>query len=137
MSLSRWHAFNKAWEVLFCEFKQWSLDITIFLLTFPFLEERLECGLKVECHCSETGAFEVEVEIHVVLLLLRICHVNISYCLGLSLDVNRHFWLLFSRLLLSSLLLCSLSLLLAFLFLFFKLQFFYWHLLRRLFNFLA
>lgn len=122
--------------MLFREFKQGALDITVLLLTFPFLEERLECGLKVECHCSETGAFEVEVEIHVVLLLLRICHVNISYCLGLSLDINRHLWLL-CRLLLSSLLLGSFSLLLAFLFLFFKLQFFYWHLLRGLFNLLT
>ena len=123
--------------MLFREFKQGALDITVLLLAFPFLEERLECGLKVECHRSETGAFEVEVEIHVVLLLLRICHVNISYCLGLSLDVNRHLWLLFSRLLLSSLLLSSFSLLLAFLFLFFELQFFDWHLLRGLFNLLA
>ena len=74
LGLTWWQVLNEAWEVFFCEFKQWSLDFTVLFLSFPLLEERLEGGLEVECHCSETGAFEVEVKVHVV-LLLRICLV--------------------------------------------------------------
>ena len=86
--------------MLSCEINQRSLDFLVLFLSFPFLEERFECGLEIECHCSETGAFEVEVEVHVV-LLLRIGHLGISHSHGLSLDINRDLWLLFSRLLLS------------------------------------
>ena len=82
LSLAGWHALNKAWEMFFSEFKQRTFDFTVLFLSFPFLEERLEGGLEIECHCSETGAFEVEVKVHVV-FLLRIC-----LCFGRSLGLG-------------------------------------------------
>jgi len=58
----------QTWEGKFHEFHQNRLDVPILLLAFPFLEEGLEESLEVESHCSEAGALEVEVEVHVVLL---------------------------------------------------------------------
>lgn len=91
LSLTWWHAFDEAWEVLLREFKQECFDVAVFLLAFPFLEERLECGFEIECHCSETGAFEVEVEVHVIFLLrISLDLVSCSHGLDhLGFDWNR------------------------------------------------
>ena len=71
--------------MFFCEFNQGALDITVLLITFPFLEERLECGFEVECHGAEAGAFEVEIEIHVVFLLF--VGLNVSLSQGLVFNI--------------------------------------------------
>ena len=56
-----------------------------FFLNLPFLKVRFEGGLEVNSHCSETCSFEVEVEIHVILVRCLCGQFCVGFCFCLAL----------------------------------------------------